>query len=113
MPLTIVHKKNATAGNPAAPLPADLVLGQIGINSFTGTAYTKKEDGTVSALGGSGGMSATVAEPLIAGGANITASPTVLIVTDGANTFALQLADLITGGNASTVGGQILAAGGA
>lgn len=45
------------------PLASDLVTGEIAINTTDGTAYTKKDDGSVVQIGGTGGGGTAIAIP--------------------------------------------------
>ena len=55
MAQTIKLKRSAVAGK--APTTSDLDLGELGLNTYDGKLYTKKDDGTASIVELSGGGS--------------------------------------------------------
>jgi hypothetical protein len=105
---TIVHKRGT--GIPAAD---DLAVGEIAIDTSTGTAYTKTNSGEVSAVGGGGGGGdpewAKVSSPdhstAIGYGANASSYATALGYAAMANDeSAIAIGDGATGGNEHSIG---------
>ena len=82
MASTIRIKRSAVPGK--VPATSDLALGELGLNTFDGKLYTKKDDGSPSIVELSGG----------AGGAGPILEPAYLIsedVTLGTNKHGLSL----------------------
>lgn len=67
MAIPIKLKRSAVPGK--APTTSDLALGELGLNTYDGKLYTKKDDGTASIVEiGAGGSGGTVSvDPVIAG----------------------------------------------
>jgi hypothetical protein len=86
MASTIRIKRSAVPGK--VPATSDLALGELGLNTFDGKLYTKKDDGSPSIVELSGGVGGG------AGGAGPILEPAYLIsedVTLGTNKHGLSL----------------------
>ena len=97
MAQTLKLKRSAVSGK--APALGDLQLGELGLNTFDGKLYTRKDDGTASIVELSGGAGGAASSPIT--------EPAYIIsqdVTLGANKYGLSLYDVeITSGYSVTV----------
>ena len=97
MAATIKIKRSAVSGK--APALGDLALGELGLNTFDGKLYTRKDNGTASIVelsgGAGGGSSSPIAE---------TAYIISQDVTLGTNKHGLSLNEVeVTSGYSVTV----------
>lgn len=72
MAQTIKIKRSAVPAK--VPTTGDLALGELGLNTYDGKLYTKKDDGTASIVELSGGAGGTVTSVDVSGGTGLTSS---------------------------------------
>ena len=102
MPIPFVPTKNGTTGSPAAPTTAALTLpGQMAVNAYTGTAYMRKEDNTISDIVGD--RLSGFRNRIINGGMQIWQRATSFTSSGGSNVYCCDRWGFRSNGSAVTV----------
>ena len=91
MAQTLKLKRSAVSGK--APALGDLQLGELGLNTFDGKLYTRKDNGTASIVELSGGAGGGSSSPIAETSQVISANLTLSAGSNGLSTGPVEVAN--------------------